>query len=78
MFSKGENMDTNYSEKEKKGFGLLVGLFFSIIGLFAAFLYPSQSEERLTFIEGWKLSLYIHIGLAVIAVIIYLIVTTII
>ena len=27
MFSKGENMDTNYSEKEKKGFGLLVAYF---------------------------------------------------
>lgn len=35
-------------------FGFFLALLFSIVGLFAGMLYPAQSVERLTFIEGWK------------------------
>jgi len=44
-------------DKDKENqyrFGLILAIFFNIIGLFAGFLYPQQSKERLSFIDGWK------------------------
>lgn len=44
-------MQNKYSKS--KSLGKMLGFFFSIIGLFAGFLYPEGSEEREDFIDGW-------------------------
>ena len=51
------------SEEEKQEnsarvLGIICGLF-TILGLWAAFLYPQKSSEREEFILGWKITFFI-------------------
>ena len=47
-------MDDRKNVKQSSSLGFFVGFFFSIVGLFAGFLYPTDSEQREKFIDGWK------------------------
>lgn len=70
-----KNIYENEEIKQCKLLGGLVGFFFSIIGLFAGFLYPTQSKERNAFIRGWVIGflilfLVIGIGLLIYGIIV--------
>lgn len=53
----------------KKGVGFALGFFFGIFGLIALLLlYPYNSSERSTAINGWVISLVTSIVVAIIAV----------
>lgn len=63
----------NYELKKCKSLGKLLGFFFTILGLFAGFLYPQDSEERKNFIDGWKAGFEILLYVAVISLVVILI-----
>ena len=71
------NNDNVNDEKNQYNFGLVLAILFSIIGLFAGFLYPTQSKERLTFIEGWKKGTIMQLVIATIIILIYCIIASI-
>ena len=64
-------------EKNQYNFGLVLAILFSIIELFAGFLYPTQSKERLTFIEGWKKGIIMQLVIAIIIILICCIIASI-
>ena len=53
-------MGNQKQNKNQFFFGIFLGLLFSIIGLFAGHLYPPESQDRLTLIEGWKYGIFIQ------------------
>ena len=61
-----QNYNKIKDEKNQFNFGVALAILFSIVGLFAGFLYPTQSKERLTFIDGWKKGIIIQIVIGII------------
>ena len=52
--------------ESKTGAGFLMGLFLGIIGLIIGIcIYPSESKERKTFVDGWITSFIISIIIGV-------------
>ena len=50
----------------KKTAGFLMGFFLGLIGLLIGIcMYPSNSYERKTFIQGWGIAFAINIGFVV-------------
>ncbi len=59
-------------DKNKKVVGVLLSLFLGLIGLIIGLcLYPYNSEERNTFLNGWLLGFVISLLIGVVFVIIY-------
>lgn len=59
-------------DKNKKVVGVLLSIFLGLIGLIIGLcLYPYNSEERKTFLNGWLLGLVISLLIGVVFVIIY-------
>ena len=58
-----------------KSLGKLIGFFFNIIGLFAAFLYPQDSEERKNFISGWRIGFETFLLIFILAIVVYFIIS---
>lgn len=67
----------NYELRKCESLGKLVGFFFGIVGLFAAFLYPQSSEERNKFIEGWRQGFIISLIVTIAVFVIFLLVRVI-
>ncbi len=66
-----ENINENHN---KKGVGILLGGFFSLIGLLIGILlYEKNEEEKSTFIKGWIVGFVISIVVGVIfGIIVYI------
>ena len=63
---KTEKEDYDYLSSTGRCLGFICGIFFSIIGLFAGFLYPTMSMQREDFICGWIKGFRISFIIAVI------------
>ena len=55
------------SGESKKTIGKIMGVFLGLIGLIIGIcMYPSNSYERKTFIQGWGLGFGVAMGIAVV------------
>lgn len=59
-------------KEDQNIFGFFMAILFSLAGLFTAFLYPAESKERLTLIEGWKGGYIFRVIIVAVIALIYL------
>ena len=60
------NVDEEFTNVSKKTIGVLMGFFLGLIGLVIGIcLYPSGSEARRSFVQGWGIAFAISIGLSI-------------
>lgn len=60
------------NDHSKKGLGVVLGIFFGLIGLLIAIcVYPDNTEERKTCVDGWVTGFIVSLFIVAVAVTIY-------